>query len=54
MNLKIKNKNQDNLSKSFKLELISKTCNSWNTRFRLNQETQFQNNLILNDEIEKK
>jgi hypothetical protein len=52
MSLKKKRK-KANPNKPFKLELISKTLNQWNLRPKLNKETQFLTNLMLNDKIKK-
>jgi len=47
---KLKNGNP---SEPAKPELIFKTLNSWNSKPKLNQEAQFQTNLIFNDETDK-
>jgi hypothetical protein len=52
-NMSLKKIKKCNLSEPHKPELIFKTLNSWNSRPKLNQEAQFQTNLILNDETDK-
>jgi hypothetical protein len=49
-----KKTNKENSDKSSKLELIFQTCNPWNPKHKLIQETKFSINLMLKDEIEKK
>jgi hypothetical protein len=48
-----KRKKQANSGEPSKPWLISQTFNLLNSRLRLNQESQFPTNLILNDEIKK-
>ena len=50
----LKSKKQTSPSEPFNPKLISKTRNLWNSRPRLNQETQFPTNWMSKDDIGKK